>query len=272
MAFHQDLTIASENRVSAIRRELEANLVALRALRAYLEISPLDESSFASFAERLIAVHSSVRSLEWMPLVAHQDRKQFERRLASHFFFWGDPANPRRAPDRPSYLPVQFVFPMFRNGVVIGFDVNASEGCRQALALAQKTGEPALTEKYPVVEQTADGFGVIAVLPVYRRVSGDSDPVLAGFAASVTQVPDIVENGLSRINRRGLDLYVFDRTAPPAKQLLYYHPSPSGTKRGAVASEANLADATHEQISLSVGGRDWSFVFAPTPEYISAEH
>src|SRR5579871_2016284 len=84
-AFHQSLTIASENRVSAIRRELEANLIALRALRAYLEISPLDESSFAGFAARLIATHSSIRSLEWMPQVEQRDRERFEAQLNGRF-------------------------------------------------------------------------------------------------------------------------------------------------------------------------------------------
>src|SRR5580700_3535088 len=63
LALHQDLSVASENRVSAVRRELEANLVALRALRAYLEISPINDSNFAGFAERLITSHSSLRSL-----------------------------------------------------------------------------------------------------------------------------------------------------------------------------------------------------------------
>ena len=273
LAFHQDLGVASENRAAAVRRELEANLVALRALQAYLEISPMDESSFAGFAQRLIGAHSSVRSLEWVPRVERQDRQRFEAGLGGHFIFEGDPAKPRRAPERPFYLPTQFVYPMFfRTGVVIGFDVNASPGCRRALALTQKTGEPALTEKYPIVEQTADGYGVIAFMPVSRRMGGVGEPVLAGFAASVTQVPDVVESGLRRINPRGLDLYLFDRSAPPAKQLLYYHPSPSGTRHGAVASEPLLANTIHEQISVSVGGRDWSFVFVPTPEFISAEY
>src|ERR1700686_2638035 len=77
LAFHQDLSVASENRVSAVRRELESNLVALHALRAYLEISPMKESSFTGFGERLIAAHSSVRSLEWIPKVERQDRARF---------------------------------------------------------------------------------------------------------------------------------------------------------------------------------------------------
>jgi signal transduction histidine kinase/CheY-like chemotaxis protein len=271
LAFHQDLSVAAENRVSAIRREMEANLVALHALRAYLEISAMNETSFAGFAERLITTHSSVRSLEWIPRVEFQDRPRFEA-SGGHYIFEGDPAKLRRAPDRPFYLPVQFVYPAFQKSVIVGFDVNGSAGCRRALALTQKSGEPALTEKYRVVEQTADGYGVIAFLPVSRRVSGDGQPVLAGFAASVTQVPDVVESGLRRIIPRGLDLYVFDRSAPPAKQLLYYHPSPTGTKRGEVASEPLLANTIHEQIAVSVGGRDWSFVFVPTPEFIGEAH
>ena len=270
LTFHQDLAVAAENRVSAVRRELEANLVALRALRAYLEISPLDEAGFGGFAQRLITAHSSVRSLEWIPRVELKDRQRFEAALGGNYIFDGDPVKMRRAADRPFYLPVQFVFPMFITKSVIGFDVNASAGCRAPLALAQTTGEPALTEKFPIVEKTADGYGVIAFMPVYRGAAAGREPVLAGFAASVTQVPDVVEGGLSRINPRGLDLYVFDRSAPPAKQLIYYHPSPSGTMRGAVAAESLLASTIHEQISVSVGGRDWSFVFVPTPEYISA--
>jgi signal transduction histidine kinase/CheY-like chemotaxis protein len=272
LAFRQDLMVACENRVSAVRRELEANLVALHALRAYLEISPMDESHFAGFAERLIAAHPSVRSLEWVPRIEPPDRQRFEASLRPHFIFEGDPAKPTRTPDRPFYLPVQYVYPLIRTGAVIGFDVNSSAGCRRALYLTQKTGEPALTEKYPIVEHTADGYGVIAFMPVYRSAHGNPKPLLAGFAASVTQVPDIVESALRSINRRGMDLYVFDRMAPPAKQLLYHYPSPSGTKRGAVASESQLANTMHEQILISLGGRDWSFVFVPTPESIRSAH
>src|SRR5690348_15621282 len=105
LAFHKDLTIASENRVTAIRRELEANLVALHALRAYLEISPLEEANFAGFSERLMAAHSSVRSLEWIPRVDRSDRARFETGLGGHYIFEGDPVKLRRAADRPYYLP-----------------------------------------------------------------------------------------------------------------------------------------------------------------------
>jgi CHASE1-domain containing sensor protein len=113
LTFHKDLTIASENRVTAIRRELEANLVSLHALRAYLEISPMNESNFAGFAERLIATHSSVRSLEWIPRIERSDRARFEAGLGGHYIFEGDPAKLRRAPYRPLYLPVHFVYPVF---------------------------------------------------------------------------------------------------------------------------------------------------------------
>ena len=55
------------------------------------------------------------------------------------------PTNPTRIPDHARYFPVQFVYPTFLKATVIGFDVNASDGCRSALALAERTGNPALT-------------------------------------------------------------------------------------------------------------------------------
>jgi signal transduction histidine kinase/CheY-like chemotaxis protein len=268
LTLRQNLNIASENRTSAIRRELETDLAALHALRAYLEISPIDESHFSDFASRLISSHSSVRSLEWIPRVELADRRRFESQLGGHFIFDGNPIKPQRAPDRIEFLPVQFVYPMFSNGIVIGFDINSSAGCRLALEQAKKTGEPALTEKYPVVEGTSDGYGVIAFTPVYRRQSKEGAPVLAGFAASVTQVPDLVENGLRRMNPRGLDLYVFDRTAPPGKELLYYHPPVVGAEHGPVTSESMLNKIPHEQRLVDVGGRQWSFVFLANSEFV----
>jgi len=113
-------------------------------LRAYLEISPLEEANFAGFSERLIAAHSSVRSLEWIPRIERLDRARFEAGLDGHYIFEGDPAKLRRAPDRPFYLPVQFVYPMFLTKTVIGFDVNASAGSRPALALAERRAGPRL--------------------------------------------------------------------------------------------------------------------------------
>lgn len=264
--YEKDLSTACDNRTAAIRRELEANFAALHAIRAYMEISTVDESHFASMAARLIDTNASVRSLEWVPRVSQRERAGFEQHLGKHFIYVGDPRKPRHAPVRDEYFPVQFVYPSVLSGTVIGFDANASTGCRKAFESTLETGVPALTEKFPLVEQTYDGYGVIAFLPVNRPERTDGRPVLAGFTASVIQVADVVERALRRMDSRGLDLYVFDRSATPAKEFLYYHPAPVGTRRGVVKSERLLTAAPQEKKLLNVAGREWSFVYVPTPE------
>jgi len=270
--YEKGLSIACENRTSAIRRELEANFAALHSTRAYLETSIVDESHFSAMAARLIDTNSSVRSLEWIPRVSDQDRSSFEQHLGGRFIYEGDPRKRRHASVRPEYFPVQYVYPAILNGSVIGFDANGSPGCRKAFASTLATGLPALTEKYPLVEQTYDGYGVIAFLPVKRLPAEGGNPTLAGFAASVIQVADVVERALHRMDTRGLDLYVFDRSAKGAKELLYYGPAPIGTKRGVVKSERLLAGTTQEQKLLDVAGRQWSFVYVPTREDAAMAH
>jgi CHASE1-domain containing sensor protein len=218
--------------VTAIRRELEADLAALHALRAVLETTApeqLNQDRFAALASRLLSADSSVRSLEWTPRVRADDRSRFESSLGSHFIFEGNPDQPRRALERPEYFPALFIYPPIMQGKVIGFDLNASPGCRRAMAHALTTRMPALTEKYRLVEQTADGFGEIALLPVFRPVPGHAEPAATGFVACVLQAPDVVEHGLRRLQPQAVDLYVFDRSAAPGKELLHYHPSPRGS-------------------------------------------
>jgi len=270
--YRKDLSIACENRTSGIRRELEANLDALHAMRAFLEISTIDESHFSALGARLMDANPSVRSLEWLPRIRQQDRADFEAHFGGHFLFEGDPRKQRHAAVRPEYFPVQFVYPSIFGGAVVGFDANESGGCRRAFASTLQTGLPALTEKYPLVENTYDGYGVIAFLPVKRTQQPGGDPVLAGFTATVIQVADVVERALRRMHTRSMDLYVFDKSASPAKEFLYYHPSPSGTKRGAVKSESQLRAPIQEQKLLTVAGRQWSFVFVPTAEDAATAH
>jgi signal transduction histidine kinase/ActR/RegA family two-component response regulator len=273
--YRQHLRVVCENTVTAIRRELEADLAALHALRAFLEVTAidqLDQNRFANLAARLLSSDSSVRSLEWTPRVEAHDRARFEAGLQGHFIFDGNPDQPQRAPERAEYFPAHFIYPLIMQGSVIGFDLNSSAGCRRAMTHTLVSHTPALTEKYRLVERTADGFGEIALLPVFHPRAGQSDPALMGYVACVFQAPDVVEHGLRRLQPQALDLYVFDRSAGPDKERLYYHPSPTGTRHGDVTTERSLAGIGHEDIPVDVGGRQWSFVLVPTPENLATAY
>ena len=264
--FALEVRTAAHDRAESIRRELDLNLSALSGLAAFLETGRLDRQSFDVVAAQLMAGHPSVRALEWSSRVPIAARPRFEAR--HHPIVEGNPAKPREARRRPEYFPVTFIYPINRNRTAFGFDLASSPGCRDAMERAEVTGAPAVTEKYPILEQTRDGFGVLAFLPVRASGQGESKETLAGFAAAVLQVADLAERGLQRFETSRLDLFVFDRDAAGPKRVLYAH----GREALAVRGEADVAARSSVTIPMNVAGRRWAFVFVPRPELLAREH
>src|ERR1700738_4571364 len=81
-AVASEFALASENRVAALRREIESNLAALAALRGLAEVLPkLDRSRFDRFAARTMEGYHSIRALEWLPRITEAGREAFEQRM-----------------------------------------------------------------------------------------------------------------------------------------------------------------------------------------------
>ena len=277
--FIKDFKVECENRIASIHRELESDLSGLSALRAFVHTSPLDQARFAGFAGELLRVHSSIRALEWVPKVKSEERRPFEQRLDSpDGITEGSPAHPTRAGIRDEFFPVEYLYPRAGNDNAIGFDLGARDVTRRALEMARDSGAIAATQKLPLLERTADGYGVIAFAPVY---SGKKEPStteerrarLDGFAMVIIQVADVVERGLSSIGRKGLDIYFFDRSSPENRQALYYHRSRLGDGRGPVQELGDIPRTSiHYRSILPVGGREWLLEFVPTDQFLALEH
>ena len=277
--FGKDFKVECENRAASIHRELESDLAGLSALRAFLHVNRFDSKDFATFAAEILQAHPSIRALEWVPRIAAADRPAFERRLDSPLGITeGAPSNPVRAGNRAAYFPVQYLYPRSGNDKAIGFDLGVRDVTRNALDLARDSGGIAATQRLPLLERTADGYGVIAFSPVYSQPADPSSPderraAIAGFAMVIIQVADVVESGLSRIGRKGIDIYFFDRSSPEHRQALYYHRSRVGWGRGPVHEVTDIpASPVQYQSTLNVGGREWLLVFAPTAPFLAAEH
>jgi signal transduction histidine kinase/ActR/RegA family two-component response regulator len=277
--FVKDFKVECENRVASIHREVESDLSGLSALRAFVHTTPLDQAKFVGFAGEILRVHSSIRALEWVPKVSAEERRSFEHRLDSpNGITEGSPAHPYPAGSRDEFFPVQYLYPRAGNDNAIGFNLGVGNVTRRPLERARDTGAIAATEKLPLLERTADGYGVIAFAPVY---SGLPEPAtteqrrarLQGFAMVIIQVADVVERGLSRIGRRGLDIYFFDRSSPEDRQALYYHRSRTGDGRGPVQQFAKIpATPIQYRSTLPVAGREWLLAFVPTDQYLALEH
>src|SRR3982750_3021142 len=131
-AARAEFELGSENRASALRREIDTNLAALSILRGFTELSPqVSQKAFEQFSARTLAVYPGIRALEWIPRVTAAQRPAFEEQLRRDGSFRpeiteGNPAAIlRRAAARAEYYPVQYIYPPTegtRNAV--GFDVS----------------------------------------------------------------------------------------------------------------------------------------------------
>jgi signal transduction histidine kinase len=272
--FRTELELSSENRVSAVRREVDANVSALKLVQGLAELpGPLDRDNFQHFAARIMESNPSLRAVEWAPVVAETERGRFEERLKREGAPWphisqGRPGTCRPAQARGEHVPVEYLCPLTRgNEFVLGYDMASSVSGREALAKSLVDGKPAAMGKLKILEATGDGYAVPVLLAVKRPTSGaGSKAELAGYAIVMVQVEDVLERALRYLNPAGIDIQFYDEEAPAGKRLLYFHRSPvedSVVEPLPETAAARPGDLKYQR-TLTVGTRKWLVVCTPT--------
>jgi signal transduction histidine kinase len=278
--FRTQLDLSAENRVSAIRREIDANVSALKLVQGLAELpGPLGRDNFEHFATRIIESNPSLRSVEWAPLVPDTERARFEEHLKSEGAPWphisrGMPGTHHLAEARYEHFPVEYLYPSTgRNALALGYDLASSVSGREALAKSLREGRPAAMGKVKILEGTGDGYAVPVLLPVKRptREPG-SKAELAGYALVLVQVEDVLERALRYLNPVGINIQFYDQAAPVGKRLLYFHRSARENTAVEPLSETAAAqpgNVKYQRI-LTVGMRNWLVVCTPTLGYIQS--
>jgi PAS domain S-box-containing protein len=318
---HADFRRAAEDRCWIVRRAIEANLHVLESIHSlYAASITVERHEFREFVKPLLSRHRSILGLEWIPRIPQAQRSQYEA-AARHdgfadFQITQRDAQQRAIPALPrdEYFPVYFVEPYQRNKAALGFDL-ASEGTRQAaLRRSRDTGKPVATARIRLVQETDPQFGFCVFLPVYGKgmptdTVNDRRGSLQGFVSGVFRIADIVESGPAPTIKgdiegappmggpQGIDVHLYDQTAPAGRRLLYCHASatpkqtavPSGGHRSCPSESAadeleparrrevwgphtpaHLAEGLHQTIAFEVGGRRWSMLCTPAPGFVAA--
>ncbi|HYA40133.1 MAG TPA: response regulator, partial [Syntrophobacteraceae bacterium] len=97
---------------------------------------------------------------------------------------------------------------------------------RTALEQARDTGEPAVTERITLVQETGEQFGFLIFVPVYREgmpteTVEQRREALKGFALGVFRAGDVVKTVLGSTDPIGLPFALVDLSAPLEHRLLH---------------------------------------------------
>ncbi|MGO9954361.1 MAG: CHASE domain-containing protein [Dissulfurispiraceae bacterium] len=272
---------AVDNRYSAFKRELDSDISVLTSLQAlyYTSEKNLERSEFRNFTSHILNQHASIKALEWIPLVTDTQRKAYEQSARkegfSDFQFTELVAQGelKREERRKEYFPVYFVEPYKGNEKAFGFDLASNPTRLEALEFARKTGETRATARITLVQETKSQFGFIVFAPIYKKgVPVNSDQArwdnLEGFALGVFRIGDIAEKAENYLKPEGVDIFIYDESAPEKERFLYAHSSHT-RKTPILNPDQPATDLTNSKM-LEVAGRKWMVIYAATPDFIAA--
>lgn len=274
---------SAESRAAWLKQDLDANLHELECLAAAYSTWPqISRSQFRSFVTPFLAQGPGIQALEWIPRVPASCRPDYEAAARKEGFpdfqITERRAQGRMAPAGPreEYFPVHFVEPYSGNEIALGFDLASDRVRRAALYRSRDSGRIAASARITLVQETSSQFGFLVFVPLYRKgapVSSVADrrANLAGFVLGVFRIGDVLENALTRAKPEGIDVRVYDDSAPGSERLLGWHASRTRRALRPLAAQAPPGPKDlHYGATMDVAGRKWRVLFAPTPGYVAA--
>ncbi len=276
--FISDSERSAERTVAALRQEMDAQLLVLQGLSALYDSSEvMTRQSFSSFVKRFADRLPSVRSLEWIPRVRDAERASFEEAARKNGFpnfeiAERDPSGKMvRSVKRGEYFPAYYIEPYAGNEAVLGWDLGSNEARLTLLNLARDSGKMVATGRVILVRDNLSEPSFLVVIPVYLKgMPTDSVEArrihLVGFFRAVFRIRDVVEGAFRYLKPQGLDVYLFDDSAPAGERLLYFHPSRTRTATDAAINEDRDSTApVYYEETLKVAQRDWLIRVLPAP-------
>ena len=276
---------AAEDRVNAVKRQIQVDLLMLESVRSLFGASrEVERSEFRAFVAPLLRSEAQVQTLEWIPRVSDSQRQAYEaaaRRDGLGDFRITDRKRQGTmvpSPRRGEYFPVYFVEPLKGNEPALGFDLASDPTRLEALKQSRDTGRTLATGRVKPAQEVGKQFGFLIFVPVYRKGAPtntveDRRKNLEGFVLGVYRIGDVVEYALSNLNPQGVDVWMFDKSADADKQFLCFCPSrlrKSPVEAKDVEHILVQSPMRHSDM-FDVAGRTWTIVCTPTEEFLSAK-
>lgn len=273
----------AENHHSVLMREIESDLHVLTSIQAlYIGLENIQRSEFQAFSKHLLTEHSSIQALEWIPRIPLALRDAYEKAARRDGFsnFQITERVPQgkmsRAGQRKEYFPVYFIEPYKGNELALGFNLASNPARLKALELSRNSGSMTATARITLVQETEGQFAFIVFAPVYKKAARAGSAQerysnLDGFVLGVYRIGDIVENSLTYLKPGGIDVFVYDKSAPEKEQFLYFHPSRLRIAPMTVKEKPDADISLKYTKTFDVAGRKWEVICTPAPGFFTAK-
>lgn len=272
----------ASQRSHGIKRSLDNKILLLESIRSFFYDSQhIDREEFKQFVDLFTKNAKDIWTLQWAPRVAADNREAWENGHAKRGNGERLPVVEKTiagslvpAPARDEYFPVDYQQPAEGNYVGQGFDMASDPIVRAALEKSRDSGQPIITQRIVLSRGKREEYGIMIGVPVYfNPASIDTLEArrknLRGFVVGCFRIKDIVNTALRQGEPLGIDLTLYDLSAPDGEQFLGFYPSLG--RKTIFDSDADAIAAQQDSIvdvtKLDIGGHTWAILCTPTPEF-----
>ncbi|MFZ1934205.1 MAG: CHASE domain-containing protein [Thermoguttaceae bacterium] len=274
------------DRAFEVKNTFETEIGMLELFRAALMTDGKVEKD--EFREILQPFHShdkSIESVQWIPRVSNGQRREFEL-AAQHNGFPGyritEPdKNGQMMPakQRSEYFPIYFAYfagsrPASKE--IWGYDVGSEPTRLEALCQARDSGKLVASGRIRFVRDPTEAGGFLVCVPVYEKdkptkTLADRRKYLMGFILGVFRPSDMLDVALAPMKPEGIDVGLFDASAPATEHHQDFHASRVRADRFTPIDLNALHDdeTPHYTIRLDVAGHPWTVACLPMPTFFA---
>lgn len=271
-AARQRFAFRVKETTQAIKERLSRYEMMLRAGANFLATSPLaDRTDWQSFVAglKIQAEYPGIQGVGFSRYVPGPELKAHVSAIRAEGF--ADYAV-RPAGVRADYAVVVWLEPFdWRNQRAFGYDMLSEPTRRAAMERARDSGEPALSGKVKLMQETDDApqAGFLMYVPLYRyreqaRTVEERRIALAGYVYAPFRMNDLMR-GILGTRESDIDLEISDGREPAGEHLMFdLDQSSSLTAAGDPARATALFRDTTD---MEINGHHWQLRVASTPAF-----
>jgi PAS domain S-box-containing protein len=258
--------LAAEDRVSAIRADMEVNIQVLESVGALFAASDsVSRLEFKTFVAPLMAKHTEILALEWIPRVRDAQREAYEQQARAEgyeqFTFTENAGADEliECSPRAEHYPIYFVEPYERNERALGYDLATDLVRADAMMAARDSGQVTASAPVHLVQDDTGQYGMLFFLAQYDKAMpidtvSQRRAAVTGYVAMVFRIPDFIQTAIDRLAPQAIAFTVYD--APPdGPRRHLYATAPTSPMHGADQVPASLATGSDHICVLDFAGR-----------------
>jgi len=203
-----------------IQQEVAITSDKLNSLSALLKVNhKVSREAFDLYAQQILQKKSSLRALEWAPIISDENRFTFEKSIGS-VNEKNSEGNLKKAESRSRYAPIKYVYPFLHNEQVIGLDILTN--AKSTINMERVINANGVTTSAPInlIQDEFANLGVLFISAVYESsysytaiAKQENSTDLLGLVVAVVQLETFFQKILP-LKSKHIDLFIEDVTSP----------------------------------------------------------